>query len=367
MSIFNEVLAFIRDPKPERFESLALEVFRYQFANVSPYRAHVETLGVEAAAVRAIDQIPPISTLAFKYVRTESVAEALTPNARLFRTSGTTIGQDERGHHLVLRPEIYRASALSHLRRMFFRENQRIAILALHPTSDRMPESSLAQMISWAGEEFGTTMVCCATPASVDIARAVEFLESLQKHQMPVAILTTTAACARLFDGLANAGRPLQLPTGSRLMDTGGAKGQATPLSAANVVALAGQWLGVAPDLVINEYGMTEMCSQLYDATAYNSARHDPVDARRKLAPPWLRPFALDPTTLRPLGDGNPGVLTFFDLANVASVSMLMTEDIGIVEDGTVRIIGRAASAEARGCGLAIAEFAASDVDADTR
>jgi hypothetical protein len=371
MSIFAEVLSFIREPERGRFESLALEVFRYQCANVPPYRAYVEALGLNPAAVRAVDEIPPLSTLAFKYVRTESVAGAPGPEARLFRTSGTTIGRDERGRHLVLRPEIYRASALGHLRRMFFPDNRRIAILALHPTADRMPESSLSQMISWAIEEFGAKSgaetVCTATPAGVDIASAMAFLEYCTTPNGPVAILATTAACARLFGALEEAGKPLRLPAGSRLMDTGGAKGQATPLNAAAVVALAGQWLGLAPAMVINEYGMTEMCSQLYDATAFNSARREPAATRRKLGPPWLRPFALDPATLRPVADGQPGVLAFFDLANVASVSMLLTEDLGVVEDGAVRIFGRAATAEARGCALAIAEFAAPDGDADSR
>ncbi len=375
MSIFTEVLSFIREPERGRFEPLALEVFRYQFANVPPYRAYMEAVGRNPAAVRADDGIPPLSTLAFKYVRTESIAAAPGPEARLFRTSGTTIGRDERGRHLVLRPEIYRASALDHLRRMFFPDNRRIAILALHPTADRMPESSLSQMISWAIEEFGAKSgemsgeetVCTATPAGVDIASATAFLEDRTQRNGPVAILATTAACARLFGALEEAGKPLRLPAGSRLMDTGGAKGQATPLNAAAVVALAGQWLGLAPEMVINEYGMTEMCSQLYDATAFNSTRRDLADTRRKLAPPWLRPFALDPATLRPVADGQPGLLAFFDLANVASVSMLLTEDLGVVEDGAVRIFGRAATAEARGCALAIADFAAPDGDAGSR
>lgn len=367
MSIFAEVLSFINDPEPERFVPLALEVFRYQVANVPPYRAYVQARGCAPLTVRVIDELPPISTLAFKYTHTESVAETPGPAARLFRTSGTTIGPDERGRHLVLHPAIYRAAALSHLRRMFFPDNQRIAILALHPTADRMPESSLAQMISWAGAEFGAATVCVATPAGVDIAGALAFLEDCTRGDRPVAILATTAACARLFETLAVTGKPLRLPPGSRLMDTGGAKGQAAPLSAAAVVELAGQRLGLLPAMVINEYGMTEMCSQLYDATTFNSARREPPDARRKLAPPWLRAFALDPASLRPVADGQPGVLAFFDLANVASVSMLLTEDIGTVEDGAVRVFGRAATAEARGCALAIAEFASPDGDADSR
>jgi hypothetical protein len=228
-----------------------------------------------------------------------------------------------------------------------------------------MPESSLAQMISWACEDFATESICAATREGLDTALAVEFLSGRSDGE-PVAILSTTAACARLFGTLETAGRRLRLPPGSRLMDTGGAKGQAAPLSASAVVELAEARLGLAPEMVINEYGMTEMCSQLYDATRFNSTRRESARERRKLAPPWMRPFALDPATLRPVADGQPGVLTFFDLANVGSVSMLMTEDLGVIEDGTVRIFGRAAGSDARGCALAITEFGAHDDHAES-
>ena len=99
-----------------------------------------------------------------------------------------------------------------------------------------------------------------------------------------------------------------------------GSQDEAAPLSATSVVDLAERHLGIAPEMVINEYGMTEMCSQLYDATPFNSTRRESIGERCKLPPPWLRPFAVDPATLRPVADGQPGMLTFFDLANVGSV-----------------------------------------------
>ena len=42
------------------------------------------------------------------------------------------------------------------------------------------------------------------------------------------------------------------------------------------------------------------------------------------------------------MADGEIGLLTFFDLANVGSVSAVMTEDLGWVERGRVRVLGRA-------------------------
>ena len=65
--------------------------------------------------------------------------------------------------------------------------------------------------------------------------------------------------------------------------------------------------------------------------------------------------------TLRPLPDRETGLLTFFDLANVGSVSAVMTEDLGLVERGMVRVLGRTAGGEARGCALRIRQFSANE------
>ena len=144
------------------------------------------------------------------------------------------------------------------------------------------------------------------------------------------------------------------------MMDTGGAKGQAVPMPATEVIARAGELLAIAPAMVINEYGMTELCSQLYDATPFNCRDIESGQERYKIPPPWMRVTARDPVTLRPMADGEIGMLTFFDLANVGSVSAVMTEDLGIVERGRVRVLGRTAG-EPRGCALAIGQFSASE------
>ena len=56
-------------------------------------------------------------------------------------------------------------------------------------------------------------------------------------------------------------------------------------------------------------------------------------------------------------------MLKFFDLANVGSVSAILTEDCGIVNErgDRVRLMGRAGLAEPRGCALAIEEFEAAE------
>ena len=357
MSIVDQVLRFISAPDANAFEPVALAVFRYQYDSVPAYREYCRRSEATPDTVSTLRQIPPVSTLAFKYAALESRTEGpATP--RLFLTSGTTIGKDERGRHLVRWPDVYRASAIAHFRRMMFPDGRRLAMLALHPTADQMEESSLSQMISWCIEEFGRDAnFCAASRTGVDFTRAISFLRDCVGAAQPVCILATTAALAMTFAAMRASGTAFELPSGSRVMDTGGAKGQALPLSADEVVAEAQRLMGIAPAMVINEYGMTEMCSQLYDATPFNSAFDAPPASRIKLAPPWLRAFALDPLTLSPIPEGQVGLLSFFDLANVGSVSALMTEDVGIVRDGAVRVLGRAAASDPRGCALAIEQF----------
>jgi|SRR6185437_12678509 Acyl-protein synthetase, LuxE len=360
MTIYEEVLGFIQASGPRSFEALAFRVFRHQFASVPAYRDYCLARGSLPETTSSIDQIPALSTDAFKYADiTDSVTPSPTP-VRAFLTSGTTTGREQRGCHRVPRLEIYRASAVGHLRRMLFPAGARMRVLSLHPTADRMPESSLGQMISWAIEEFGTAdSFCAADRQNVEIEAAIEFLRQAESSRAAVCVMGTTAALVKLFEELRGRRNRIALAPGSRIMDTGGAKGQGVPITLVHLLQDAGHLMGIEPELVINEYGMTEMCSQLYDATPFNSARSDPPDMRRKFGPPWLQAAALDPATLRRVPDGNRGLLHFFDLANVGSVSSLITGDLGIVEDGAVRVIGRAVGADARGCALSIEQFAA--------
>ena len=358
MSIYDQVLGFIASPNAARFDSLALEVFRHQFANVMPYRDYCRSVGVREDSVKGLDDIPPVSTLAFKYARLSGTERSGA--GRVFFTSGTTIGRAERGTHIVNHPEIYRASSLAHLRRMLFPDGRRMRILAMHPTADRMPESSLSQMITWCIEEFAIDpSLCVADRKTFDAKAAQEFLLDAERAGAAVGILGTTASLGALFSNLERNHVRIALPPGSRIMDTGGAKGQAMPMDAEAVCTRAQELLGIVPTMVINEYGMTELCSQLYDATAFNSDDDSPPSNRAKIAPPWMRAAAVDPVTLKPVAPGEIGMLRFFDLANVSSVSAVLTEDFGIVNENgdRIRVMGRAGIAEPRGCALAIEQF----------
>ncbi len=178
MSIYEQVLTFIHKPEPESFQRLALDGLSSSIRNsCGAYRRYCEARGVEPGTVRSVDDIPAVSNVAFKYADLAIDGAALSPDAAVFLTSGTTQGRTRRGRHIVARPEIYRASAIAHLRTMLFPDARRMAILAMHPTADVMPESSLSAMISWSIEEFATgTHLAAASRERVDVAAAIGFL-----------------------------------------------------------------------------------------------------------------------------------------------------------------------------------------------
>jgi hypothetical protein len=76
--------------------------------------------------------------------------------------------------------------------------------------------------------------------------------------------------------------------------------------------------------------------------------------------PPWMRVVAVDPETLRPLPEGELGMLRIFDLANVDSVLAIQTEDLGRAWKDRIELAGRASGAELRGCSL-LTEMLVSD------
>src|SRR5260370_28698600 len=180
------MLSCIHRPGEESFEALELEVFRYQFEAVRPYRRYCEERGAMPATIRHIDASPGVRNVAFKFADLSADEARLSPAALVFLTSGTTQGRERRGRHIVPRPEIYRASALVHLRTMLFPDERRMAMLAMHPTADAMPESSLARMISWGVEEFGTgAQLAAAARERGDIGAAVRCLAGAEASGRP--------------------------------------------------------------------------------------------------------------------------------------------------------------------------------------
>jgi hypothetical protein len=361
--------AWETDPAPwpeERFRELALRAFRLQVEHVAPYRRYCRSRGITADGVEDWQQIPPVPTAAFREVDLAAGDPAAAPLS--FRTSGTTRGREERGRHPVLLPPVYRASLEAGFRRFVLDDGgfpsgaepasptpeeaagePRVRLMSLVPPFRESGDSSLAWMVDAVRARFGAEgSLHAAGRDGITWDRATAWAEEAEAEGRPVCVLATTLALDDWTRRLEEEGRQVELPEGSRVMDTGGAKGR-EGLRREEVLERTEATLGVPPGAVVNELGMTELLSQRYASS--RDGRHH--------GPPWLRTRALDPVTLEPLDDGEKGVLCHLDLANVASVCAVLTEDLGSVGEGALSWRGRTPQAVPRGCSLATAELLA--------
>jgi hypothetical protein len=339
---------------PGAFNELALRAFALQFETNRVYRGFCERRGATPETVARWEDVPAVPATAFKHVDLvcgdPSAAEAT------YETSGTTSGLELRGRHRVRRVALYRAAALPGLRAHLVPEDRPLAVLSLIPSPAEAPQSSLSAMMGFVAETWGEPVWWLGHPgrgADPDAVRKAA--EEAREAGRPALVAGTAFAFVHLLDAMARAGVALALPEGSRIMETGGFKGRARTVERDDLHAALEARLGVRRDRVVNEYGMTELLSQLYEPVLAEG----PGAAGRHVAPPWLRVRALDPITLAPLPAGRAGLLAFFDLANAGSVCHVLTQDMGTVGADGVRLEGRSPGAEPRGCSLAVEDLLA--------
>jgi acyl-CoA synthetase (AMP-forming)/AMP-acid ligase II len=172
-------------------------------------------------------------------------------------------------------------------------------------------------------------------------------------------LLATSFALVSLLDALA--GRTLRAPALTTVMQTGGFKGKSREIAPNELRAAVAQSFGIAEARVVSEYGMTELTSQLYEATLPGSALASarPGVPGVYVEPTWLRVIPVDPISLEPVAAGEVGIARIVDLGNVDSAIAVQTQDRVRRVAGGVELLGRAAGAPPRGCSLAIEEFLA--------
>ena len=197
------------------------------------------------------------------------------------------------------------------------------------PSTSAQPDSSLSHMVGLVAE-------ACGAPGggsfldpsgSLDVAGFVDAATRACEKRTPVLVAGTAFAFVHLIDALEST-RTLSLPEGSRVMETGGFKGRSREVPRPELYQGIDRVLGVSDRWIVNEYGMTELLSQFYDGKAGAAAVLEDGSAgsgRVHRPPPWMRTRVVDPVSLEPVAEGQPGLLAHLDLANLGSVSAVLT------------------------------------------
>jgi hypothetical protein len=310
------------------FNTLAGELFAYQYARNAPLRRLCEAEGIAPGQLTRWQAIPAVPALAFK--RFELSCAPPEEIAAVFHSSGTTGTQTSRHFLDADALALYETS----LRRGFAQALPLCParLWAIMPPPEQAPHSSLSYMLGALGAErfFWND----------DAALA----DALRGAREPLILFGTAFAFVQLLEGTAER---WTLPQGSVLVETGGFKGRTREVPREELYKMLMERLGVPSVRCLSEYGMCEMASQFYGFGL------SPV----KRGPHWVRTRTIDPETGQDARPGHAGLLRHCDLANFNSALVLQTQDWGTLTEDGFLLHGRASDAELRGCSLTVEEL----------
>lgn len=344
--------SFPEDPSDEAFNLLAMEIFAYQFAHNTTYRMFCMQRRSTPDQIYSWEQIPPAPVSAFKAGVFSCFPAHMS--IRVFETSGTTTGN--RGRHQFDTMTLYEEAALPNFSQHLLPDGACLPMRMLLPPPAEAPQSSLAYMCQIVSESFANETEWYIRSGRLNVEALCKDLEIAEESGTPRILLGPAFSFVHLFDALRSKNRTFCLPRGSRIMETGGYKGKSREVTREEFLRSAEEMIGVGPLWIINEYGMTELTSQMYDDTLRRAVHTGSAALPVKIPPTWVKVRVHDPVTQEPSPDGIPGLIRIWDLANRGSAVAIQTEDVGVMEGRGFRVIGRAKGSEDRGCSRAVDE-----------
>jgi hypothetical protein len=327
-------------------DALLREVLRFQREVLPAYARIVAALGPgEDDPLRW----PAVPTDVFRSARLAS--HAPERDVRVFRTSGT--GGGARGSHHLRDLSLYDHGARAAARHALFPDRTRMQLVILASPAAELPDSSLSYMLQRFVDWFGDSgSVHVLRDGGLDLQLLERTLFEAEREARPLALLGTSFAFVHAHDGLG--ARRFQLSAGSRVMQTGGFKGRSREVEPAEMLQLLSARYGVPQEFIVQEYGMTELSSQLYETTLREAVLGRTPGPRRLWVPGWVRAVAIDPHGLLPVTSGGEGILRIDDLCNLDTVCAIQSSDRTRACLDGVHVLGRASGATPRGCSIAV-------------
>ena len=339
--IRDELRNQILEREASDFDSLALNIFRYQ-ANYNPvYNQYLGFLNVDPAAVKQLTEIPFLPIQFFKN-HTVKTGTPLAVSA-VFESSGTT-GQQTSRHHL------FDASLYKDVSTRIFQDHygdlNRFHMLALLPSYLERNNSSLVYMMQHFIESSHSEYSGFYLDNVSEMLEKLRFLAS-NPDGKSILLLGVTFALLNLAESNADLSFMRNMKN-LTIMDTGGMKGRRQELLREEVHDILTRSFSV--EQIHSEYGMTELLSQGY---SHGSGKFTPGFSMRILLRDINDPFTI---TDHNFNRSKTGGINVIDLANLDSCSFIETQDLGRFgsEAGSFYVMGRFDNSDIRGCNLMV-------------
>ncbi|MDF3027692.1 MAG: acyl-protein synthetase, LuxE [Fluviicola sp.] len=308
------------------FNHCALEVFHFQKDQVPVYKTFLEL--INRADPTHYSEIPHLPIAFFK---THQIVAGNKPIQQVFKSSGTT-GM-VRSAHYVSDLSVYERSFIPTYEQFLGKLEDQI-IFALLPNYVSQGESSLVYMVDKLIAETKNPL------SGYFLENTKDLLAALAEGRKTGKKLVLFGVSYALLD-LAALKPDLHDVT---VIETGGMKGRRKEMTKEEMhrELLA----GFGCEYIASEYGMCELLSQAY------SDKNGLFEL-----PAWMKislrevndPFAL-------VTKEKTGGVNVMDLANIYSCAFIETQDLGRMEAGKLRLMGRFDHSDIRGCNLLVAE-----------
>lgn len=347
---------------PEEFNSLALEIFRYQAQHNVIYKNYLQHLNIQADKINEIERIP---FLPVEFFKTQTIITGNNNTKITFESSGTS-SLNTSVHH-VQDPTFYLEIAEQIFER-FYGKLSDFQIFALLPSYLERTNSSLVYMVEHFIKKSGTPNSGFYLDDYEALASAlkgtarkqkgeIDNLTSNTELQKPKTLLIGVTFGLLDFAESGTAGVPVDLSflqdiDNLIVMETGGMKGRRKELLREEVHEILTNAFHV--EKIHSEYGMTELLSQGYSKG--QGIFELPVSMKILLRD------VNDP--FHYITNSRSGGINVIDLANVDSCCFVETKDLGSWVAGhseqsldynkKFRILGRFDNSDIRGCNLMI-------------
>ncbi|MEO6684136.1 MAG: acyl transferase [Ginsengibacter sp.] len=314
-----------------QFDTLAMEIFYFQYYNNTVYKKFVDALKIIPENINTIETIPfmPISLFKTHEIRTTNFEPEV-----IFESSGTTGMHTSK--HFVKNLPVY-VESFSKGFSQFYGNPSRWCIIGLLPNYLERDNSSLVYMVHRLISESNNSNSGFYLDDFEKLYKTVVHNEMME---IPTLLVGVTFA---LLDFAEKYALKLNHTT---IMETGGMKGRREEITREEVHDTLKKKLGVSE--IHSEYGMTELLSQAYSAG----------DGRFH-CPSWLKILIReynDPFAITAPGHNEElvnGLINVIDLANIYSCSFIATDDVGkLYKNGSFEVLGRRDTSDLRGCSL---------------
>lgn len=321
------------------FDSLALDIFNFQFSFNPFYQQFCLKKGTSTKEVKTLIQIPPVSVNVYKYgTMTSTIPESTA--GYYFTTSGTTTGNSGRVYRdpefFILRQEAILAAGKEEMFFRFYPEKVRIIFLDFpnrrHSLNFQPGFSVLANIQKFFGEEQ-SCFLDIQNPDSPDIF--IRLIKKAQQRNQPMVVFGPSYSLSYLLTKLSK--YDLQLPTGSMVMDSGGLKNSSYHRSYAEYASEIINTFAIDRYDYLNTFALSEVGSQFSD----NVRQHGPSICKQ--CPPWAKVRVVKKTAYgeTDCSPGEKGEVIIYDLLNRGSILALQTHDIAVKTETGFQILER--------------------------